>query len=66
LWDSRGIIASPPIASKRTEGAVFSSENVPQLFQVAGTSKRANFDFPATWKGCGTLRAALFIVFARR
>jgi hypothetical protein len=46
--------------------SVFSSENVPQPFQVAGNSKSANFEFPATWKGCGTLRAALFIVSGRR
>jgi hypothetical protein len=46
--------------------SAFSSENVPQPFQVAGTSKRTHFDFAATWKGCGTLRAALFIVSGRR
>jgi hypothetical protein len=30
------------------------ARNVPQPFQVAGNSKLALFEFPATWKGCGT------------
>jgi hypothetical protein len=55
-----------PTTCHLSDCSVLSSENVPQPFQVAGTSKRTHFDFAATWKGCGTLRAALFIVSGRR
>jgi hypothetical protein len=42
------------VALRRPETMKSAARNVPQPFQVAGKSKRTHFDFPATWKGCGT------------
>jgi hypothetical protein len=64
--EKRGVDDPFPSLPSCSVCSVFSSENVPQPFQVAGTKKRTNFDFAATWNGCGTLRAALFIVSGRR
>jgi hypothetical protein len=35
-------------------------------FPGYGDFKKANFEVSVTWKGCGTSRAALFIVSGRR